>query len=77
MHIVGSHCADSDTPRRLGSKYGKDYMESVSLDQVMMANHIDAKRVQLMKIDVEVSNTPYNIVNGDFLTLTCSLLSLL
>jgi len=42
--------------------YGVDYMDSVSLDQVMLTKHADLKRIQLMKIDVETFEV--HVING-------------
>ena len=53
MHIIDSQCVLKKL--EMPGKYGINYMESVSLDQVMIKNHKDIQRVQLMKIDVEVS----------------------
>lgn len=56
MHITGSQCASKTSrPPDKRARYGVDYMESVSLDQVMLQNHKDVRRIHLMKIDVEVS----------------------
>ena len=51
MSIRGSSC--SKTQENINEVYGIDFMEAVSLDMVMLTNHKDIPRVNLMKIDVE------------------------
>lgn len=53
MHVTGSQCVTNNDSAYHKGKYGRDYMDTVSLDQVLFANHRDIKRVQLMKVDVE------------------------
>jgi FkbM family methyltransferase len=43
-------------------QYGVDWMESVSLDQVMMTKHPEIKHVQAIKIDVETFEV--HVING-------------
>ena len=57
MHIVGSRCVaegdDVTTHRREKLRYGIDYTDTGSLDQVVFAHHGDVRRIHLMKVDVE------------------------
>ena len=72
MHITGSQCVtgiDDVYPR--DRRYGLDYMETISLDQVLLTNHRDIHRVQLMKIDVETFEM--QVLNGAMHSL-CNLI---
>mmetsp|Transcript_19815 Transcript_19815/g.35018 ORF Transcript_19815/g.35018 Transcript_19815/m.35018 type:complete len:405 (-) Transcript_19815:56-1270(-) len=70
MHITGSQCT-SEAPPTTGKQYGLDYMDGVSLDQVMLTNHRDIQRVQLMKVDVETFEI--QVFNGAMHTLCNSI----
>ena len=50
-----------------GGGYGLDYMDGVSLDQVMLTNHRDIQRVDLMKMDVETFEI--QVFNGSMQSL--------
>jgi FkbM family methyltransferase len=78
MHITGTHCVPSsaypstDVVKQHGganryfvdglSHYGIDYTDGVSLDQVMLSNHRDIRRISLIKIDVETYEI--HVLNG-------------
>ena len=47
-HVTKSVCEGQEE-----GQYGVDWIESVSLDQVMMTKHPEIKHVQVIKIDVE------------------------
>ena len=57
--------------RSASRRYGLDYMETISLDQVLLTNHRDIHRVQLMKIDVETFEM--QVLNGAMHSL-CNLI---
>jgi FkbM family methyltransferase len=64
MHIVTSQCTsptDDDSATDHGV-YGVDYMEAVSLDQVMLTHHPEVTHVDLIKIDVETHEM--EVING-------------
>ena len=74
MHITESQCVDKrirNDVRDIDFLYGIDYMEGVSLDQVIISNHPDIRRVSLMKIDVETYEI--HVLNGAMHTL-CNLI---
>lgn len=62
MSIRGKECISSTEPERSNEKYGLDYMEAVSLDQVMLTKHPDITHVDLIKIDVETHEV--EVLNG-------------
>lgn len=53
MHVRRKECISSDDKGHIEGTYGLDYMDAVSLDQVMLEKHSDITTVELMKIDVE------------------------
>jgi FkbM family methyltransferase len=61
MHISASQCS-STVEHGPNETYGVDYMEAVSLDQVMLTKHADIAHVDLMKIDVETHEM--QVING-------------
>jgi FkbM family methyltransferase len=74
MHVTGSECTTAGNSRNNSSaalvenkRYGVDYMDGVSLDQVMLTKHRDIQRVHLMKIDVETYEV--HVLNGAMHTL--------
>jgi FkbM family methyltransferase len=58
---VTNYVCSEETQEEKG-QYGVDWMESVSLDQVMLTNHPEIKHVQVMKIDVE--SFEVHVING-------------
>ena len=73
MHITESQCMDRKIRNDVTDRdvsYGIDYMEGVSLDQVILSKHYDVRRVSLMKIDVETYEI--HVLNGAMHTL-CNL----
>lgn len=54
-HVTQVQCATSDVKETSSSehRYGVDYMETVTLDQVMLELHPEVERIHFMKIDVE------------------------
>ena len=61
MHITSSNCVTNETAQATGT-YGIDYMDAVSLDQVMFERHADIEHVDLIKIDVETHEV--QVFNG-------------
>ena len=63
MRITNSFCVNeitTTTPKN--ATYGLDYMDAVSLDQVMLQHHADIEHVHAMKIDVEMFEI--QVMNG-------------
>jgi FkbM family methyltransferase len=80
MHITGSECVSKSayggvnrhiSEDGVPALYGIDYMDGVSLDQVMLSNHRNIRRVSLMKIDVETYEI--HVLNGAMYSL-CNLI---
>jgi FkbM family methyltransferase len=62
MHIAASQCTDPLENKNSFGTYGLDYMEAVSLDQVMLTQHPDVAEVSIIKIDVEKHEM--HVING-------------
>ena len=60
-HVTNQTCNDDNDDTSLG-QYGLDWMESVSLDQVVLTKHADIHRFHLMKMDIETFEV--NAING-------------
>lgn len=68
MKISGKDCKSASAePPMNNETYGLDYMEAVSLDQVMLTRHPNVHVVDLMKIDVETFEV--EVLNGAMLLL--------
>lgn len=59
MHITSTQCVKET---QTSGTYGVDFMDAVSLDQVMFERHADIDHVDLIKIDVETHEV--QVVNG-------------
>ena len=59
-HVTDQSCNRSGT--EILGQYGEDFMESVSLDQVMLTQHANIPRVHIMKLDIETFEI--NAING-------------
>jgi FkbM family methyltransferase len=72
MHITGNTCRlkqqhNQRTHSNNDGEYGIDYMDEVSLDQVLLLNHHNHHAVTLMKIDVETYEI--HVLNGAMYSL--------
>lgn len=53
-HIINVECGGKDvSSSEQQQQYGVDYMETVTLDQVLLEHHSEVERIHFMKIDVE------------------------
>jgi FkbM family methyltransferase len=62
MHITASQCTDPLENKNSLGTYGLNYMEAVSLDQVMLTQHPGVAKVDIIKIDVETHEM--HVING-------------
>lgn len=62
MRITKTFCVDETSTTPTNATYGLDYMDAVSLDQVMLQHHADIQHVHAMKIDVETFEI--QVMNG-------------
>ena len=62
INLSNGHVTKSVCDGQEEGQYGVDWMESLSLDQVMMTKHPEIKHVQVMKIDVE--RFEVHVING-------------